>query len=291
MKVSGFSIIRNAQKFGYQVVEAISSILPLCDEFVVNVGKSDDETLDVVKSICSSKMKIIEREWDLSLRTGGRLISEESNHALDLCHGDWCFYIQADEVLHEKFHPAVRSAMELYIDDRLVEGLQFRYKHFYGSYDYFQDNYRRWYVKESRVIRRSPDIVSWGDGMDFRHRNGSKLRVKPIDAEIYHYGWVRPPSTMIEKRIAFNTLYHNDEELERKGESFETSYDDLGNLKRFTETHPQVMKARIETSNWPFDPKIENQPPDWWRHLALFFQPVTKRLRRWKTNLMSSPRS
>ena len=90
MKVSGFSIIRNAQKFGYPVVEAISSILPLCDEFVVNVGKSDDETLDVVKSICSSKMKIIEREWDLSLRTGGRLISEESNRALDLCHGDWC---------------------------------------------------------------------------------------------------------------------------------------------------------------------------------------------------------
>ena len=85
------------------------------------------------------------------------------------------------------------------------------------------------------------------------------LRVKPIDAEIYHYGWVRPPSTMIEKRIAFNTLYHNDEELKRKGESFETSYDDLGNLKRFTETHPQVMKARIETSNWPFDPSLHHR--------------------------------
>jgi hypothetical protein len=291
VKVSGFSIVRNAQKYHYPVVEAISSVLPLCDEFIINVGKSDDETLDIVKLISSPKVRIIEREWDLSLRTGGRLISEESNNALNLCEGEWCFYIQADEVLHEKYVPAVRSAMERHIDDRHVEGLQFRYKHFYGSYDYFQDNYRRWYVKESRIIRRSPDIVSWGDGMDFRHRDGIRLRVKAIEAEIYHYGWVRPPSAMFEKRVAFNALYSDNEELEQSDEILENSYVDLGHLKRFTDTHPQVMKARIEASSWHFDPKIEDQPPDWWRQVILFFQPVTKRISRWRSKLISSTRS
>ncbi len=109
MKVSGFSIIRNGVKYGYPVVEAVSSILPLCDEFILNVGKSDDETLELVRTISSPKLIIIEREWDMSLREGGLLISVETNHALDRCTGDWCFYIQADEVLHEQYFPVVRS--------------------------------------------------------------------------------------------------------------------------------------------------------------------------------------
>ena len=279
MKVSGFSIARNAVSYGYPIVEAISSILPLCDEFIVNVGVSSDGTLDLVRSIYSPKLRIIEREWDMSLRKGGQVISVETNHTLAECRGEWCFYIQADEVLHEKFFPVVRTAMEHNCEVQDVEALQFRYKHFYGSYDYFQDNYRRWYTRECRVIKRRPDIVSWGDGMDFRHAYGTKLKSVPIDAEIYHYGWVRPPKTMVTKQDAFRKLYFTDGELE--GDPLpENMYTDLGNLKRFTGSHPQVMRTRISESHWPFDPKIESQPPDWVRHIVLFFHPVTKRVRR-----------
>ena len=60
MKVAGFTIIRNAIKFDYPVVEAITSILPICDEFVVAVGNSDDETLQLIKQIDSPKIKIFE---------------------------------------------------------------------------------------------------------------------------------------------------------------------------------------------------------------------------------------
>ncbi|MBM3912615.1 MAG: glycosyltransferase family 2 protein, partial [Sphingomonadales bacterium] len=45
MKVSGFTFIRNAVLLDYPILEAIRSILPLCDEIVVAVGKSEDETL------------------------------------------------------------------------------------------------------------------------------------------------------------------------------------------------------------------------------------------------------
>jgi len=282
VRVSGFSIIRNGQMYGYPFVEAISSILPLCDEFIVNVGVSEDDTLAIVKSINSSKLIVLERAWDMSLREGGMLISVETNHALARCTGDWCFYIQADEVLHDKYYPIVRAAMERYMDDPRIEALQFGYKHFYGSYDFYQDNYRRWYVKESRVIKRDPNIVSWGDGMDFRHRDGTLLRVKRIPAEIYHYGWVRPPDVMSRKNLGFQKLYFpTDDHAVRAARPPEQIYNDLGNLKRFTDSHPAVMRERIAASQWEFEPHIEQQPPDWLRQIILFFQPLTKRLKRW----------
>jgi len=60
MKVSGFTVIRNAIKYDYPVSEAITSILPFCDEVIVAVGNSSDGTLDLVKQIESPKIKIIE---------------------------------------------------------------------------------------------------------------------------------------------------------------------------------------------------------------------------------------
>lgn len=277
--VSGFSIARNAVEYGYPIVEAIESILPLCDEFIVNVGISSDGTLDLVRTIRSPKLRIVEREWDMGLREGGRLISVESNQALAECTGDWCFYIQADEVLHERYFPVVRNAMTQFLDNHDVEALQFRYRHFYGSYDYVQDNYRKWYTKECRVIKRHPNIVSWGDGIDFRHLDGSKLRFRRINAEIYHYGWVRPPQTMATKQEAFRKLYASDATLVGNPMP-ENMYTDLGNLKKFTETHPAVMKERIRDSTWDFDGHIEQQSPDWVRCGYQFFQPVTKRVKR-----------
>ena len=287
--VSGFSIVRNAVSYGYPIVEAISSVLPLCDEFIVNVGISDDGTLDLVKSIKSPKIKIFEREWDMNLRKGGQLISVESNHALSQCVGDWCIYMQADEVLHEKYFPVVRAAMERFLGDERAEALQFRYKHFYGSYDYYQDNYRKWYIKECRVVKRHPNIVSWGDGMDFRHRDGSKLSFKRIDAEIYHYGWVRPPRTMVTKQEAFRRLYVTDAEIARGLP--ENLYTDLGNLKRFAGPHPMVMEGRVRTENWAFDARLDLQLPDWVRRIKLFFHPVNKRLQRLRERMRKTQHS
>lgn len=279
MKVSGFTIVRNGVKYFYPFKEAILSILPLCDELIVNVGNSEDNTLEVVKSINSEKIKIIKREWDMSLREGGKLLSVETNHALEKCSGDWCFYIQADEAIHEKYFPVVKAEMEKHSNNPGIEGLRFKYKHFYGSFDYYQDNYRNWYIKEVRVIKRNSDIVSWGDAMDFRHRDGTKIKSADINAEIYHYGYVRPPDTLLKKRIDFHKLYGSDEEVTKFADSVQT-YDDLGNLKRFEETHPAVMNERIKLSNWDFDAKLDQQLPDWVRSILIFLHPVTKRFNK-----------
>lgn len=194
MKVSGFTFVRNAVQYDYPVVEAITSILPLCDEFVVAVGNSGDSTRELIQSIHSPKVKIIDTVWDDSLRQGGQTFALETNKAFQGIspEADWAFYIQADEVVHEKYHGAIREAMAKHKDDKRVEGLLFDYIHFYGSYDYVGDAYR-WYRREVRIIRNDKSIVSYKDAQGFRRKPNIKINAKLINACVYHYGWVRDP--------------------------------------------------------------------------------------------------
>jgi len=185
MKVTGFSFIRNAIKYDYPIVEAIKSILPICDDFVVAVGKSEDNTLELIKNIDPSKIRIIETVWDDSLREGGKVLAVETNKAFQAIRddSDWTFYIQGDEVMHEKYLPVVKSAMEKYLHNKRVDGLLFNYTHFYGSYDYVGAS-PRWYSNEIRVIRNNKSIYSFRDAQGFRKGYNEKLKVKAIDAYI-----------------------------------------------------------------------------------------------------------
>jgi hypothetical protein len=260
MKVSGFTFIRNAVKFDYPVVEAIKSILPLCDEFVVAIGKSEDETESLIKSVNSPKIKIINTIWDDSLREGGRVLAEETNKALRAVSkdSDWAFYIQGDEVMHEKYIPLVKDAMLKWKDDQRVDGLLFKYLHFYGSYDYVGDS-RKWYRREVRIIRNTPGMHSFRDAQGFRKKN-KLLRVKETDAYIYHYGWVRPPEVQQDKIESFNKLWHSDEWVESNiPQMDEFDYSGIDSLARFNDSHPKVMKERINKMNWSFsfDPTIK----------------------------------
>ncbi len=143
MKVSGFTFIRNAIKYDFPVVESILSILPACDELIVAVGNSEDDTLNLIKSINDPKIKIIETVWDDSLREGGRVLAIETDKAFDAISpdSDWAFYVQADEVFHENDLKAIKEGMLKYKDDKRVEGLIFRYINFFGSYDYVADSH------------------------------------------------------------------------------------------------------------------------------------------------------
>ena len=255
MKVVGFTIARNVVQYDYPVVEAISSILPLCDEVVVAVGLSDDNTLEVIKSIAPNKITVIETIWDDNLREGGRVLAVETDKAFQAiaADADWCFYIQADEVVHEKYLPLIRQEMERYKDDARVDGLLFHYKHFYGSYDYVGESWR-WYRREIRVIKNNKSIFSYRDAQGFRKHSNEKLRVKLIDAYIYHYGWVREPAAMQRKQRAFSALYHNNEWVEQHmAKASEFDYSNIDALEGFTETHPKVMLQRIAQKNWKFD--------------------------------------
>lgn len=253
MKVTGFSFIRNAIKYDYPIVEAITSILPVCDEFVVAVGNSDDETEALIRSIPSGKIRIIRTTWDDSLREGGRVLAVETDKAFDAISADtdWCFYIQGDECVHEKYLPEIEHAMRTNLADTKVEGLLFNYLHFYGSYDYVGTS-KRWYRKEIRIVRNLKSIRSYRDAQGFRI-DGRKLNVKAINAYIYHYGWVKHPKAQQEKAKSFNKLWHNDDWMqEHIPDVNEFDYSQIDGLRLFADTHPAVMKKRIDSVNWKF---------------------------------------
>lgn len=255
MKVSGFTIVRNAIKYDYPIVEAITSILPLCDEFVVAVGNSEDDTLNLIKGIDSGKIKIIETIWDDTLREGGRTFAAETDKAFQAvaADADWCFYIQADEVLHEQYHQTVRNAMQQHLNDKLVDGLLFNYKHFYGSYDYVGESWN-WYRREIRIVRNNKNIFSYKDAQGFRKLPNDKLSVKLIDAYMYHYGWVKEPVYMQKKINNWYRFYRDEDWIKKnanKQEEFD--YSAVSSLELYQDSHPQVMIDRIARKNWKFD--------------------------------------
>jgi hypothetical protein len=251
MKVAGFTFIRNAVKNDYPVVEAITSILPICDEFVIALGNSEDNTEELIKSINSPKIKIIHTVWDESLREGGTVFAAETDKAFAAISpdADWAFYIQGDEAVHEKYLPLIRQEMQENLTDARVEGLLFKYIHFYGSYDYYAHS-RRWYRREVRILRNNKNVHSYRDAQGFRWA-GRKLNVKLIDAYIYHYGWVKPPNGLGNKVRNFNQFYHDDSWMaENMPQTFEFDFKNADRLLPFTDTHPAVMQRRIRAQNW-----------------------------------------
>ncbi len=266
MKVTGFSFIRGALRFDYPIVASIRSILPLCDDFVVAVGDSDDGTRELIASIDPQKIRILDTVWNDQLREGGRVLAEETNKAFQAIgpESDWCFYIQGDEVVHEKDYPAIRLAMETWKEDRRVDGLLFRYYHFYGSYDYI-GTASHWYPHEIRIIRNDKSIYSYGDAQGFRKGNNQKLRVKPVDAHIYHYGWVKSPQSMQRKQESFNRLWHDDAWIKKHipARDFFDYAAHIDRLDRFQGSHPSAILPRIEEKNWTFDYDIRFNRTRW----------------------------
>lgn len=261
MFVSGFTIARNVVKADYPIKEAILSILPLCDEVIVAVGKSEDSTLEYIKTIDSDKIKIIETIWDDSLREGGRVLADETNKALMAVNpnANWCIYIQADECLHEKDYVHLKQKMQQYKSDDNIDGLLFNYNHFYGTYDYLADS-RAWYKREVRIIKNKPEIFSYKDAQGFRKHNNQKLSVAQTQASVYHYGWVKHPKLQLEKLKQARKLWHSDDFLEKEyKDELEFDFSSIDSLKRFEGIHPQIMFDRISKKNWTFDFDIKRK--------------------------------
>lgn len=246
MKASGFTFIRNGVSLNYPFLQSIRSLLPLVDELIVNVPESSDNTLEAVRSLGDPKLVVFESDWDDTLREGGRILSIQSNRALDRCSGDWAIYLQADEVLHEEDYPQIRRSMELHQADNRVDGLFFRFLHFeinYGLVNPFR------YRRQVRIIRNNGTIQSWGDACGFRKIDGSSLKNKKSGARVFHYGWVRPPDDMHRKNRELERLYHDDHYLEEKYSSRQEDYYRNYEICRpFRGSHPAVMGDLPEQS-------------------------------------------
>lgn len=211
-KVSGFTFVRNAVKLDFPLEASIRSILPLCDEVVVNVGRSDDDTLGLVRALGEPKLRIIESEWDLS--RGRSVLADQTDIALRACRFPWGVYIQADEVLHEGGIEALRRAIAAADPDPAVEGLVLRYVHLYGGLDTEMTG-RQAYRREVRVVRLSPaaGLHSYLDAQGFRiGSDDRRVRCRLVDAEIFHYGWARPAEAIRQKWRTMDTFWWNEAE-------------------------------------------------------------------------------
>jgi hypothetical protein len=265
MKISGFTFGRNATKLYYPVTASIRSILPIVDEFVVVLGDSDedDRTREEVLSIGSPKIRIIDTVWDLETYPRGTEHAHQTDIAMRACSGDWLFYLQSDEVVHENDLPAIRKRCRELLSNGRVEGLLFDYLHFWGDYRHYHTSFG-WYRYEIRIVRNDPDIHSWEsaqsfrripdfDGVDYRRReNTRKLRVAKANVSIYHYGWVRPPGLMKDKIHYFNISHLGKREAEAIRRELPESFDygPLNRLEVFAGTHPEVMASFIEQFDW-----------------------------------------
>src|SRR5262252_4693508 len=197
MKVSGFTFLRNVQQLGYPFVASIRSILPLVDEFVVALGPSEDDTEAILRKIGDPKIHIIPTRWNEHIRSDysvkGFVYGQQKSIALFNCTGDWAFYLEGDEVVHENDLPAIRSAMERYLNDQRIEALAFDYLHFYGNANTYAWS-PRWYRSEARILRNT--IPAWGpEGLYFvvldSQKKGRYPRAAHTGAIIYHYGWIK----------------------------------------------------------------------------------------------------
>src|SRR5208282_5882222 len=243
MKVSGFTFLRNGQNLGYPFVASVRSLLPLVDEFVIALGPCEDDTEKMLRAIGDSKIRLIPTRWNERLRgdysVKGFVYGQQKSIALFNCTGDWAFYLEADEVIHENDLPKIRAAMEKHLNDGRVEALAFDYLHFYGNANTCVWS-PGWYRSEVRIIRNT--IPAWSSEALFfnvvvGHKKSRYPRAAHTGATIYHYGWVRSEAQMDLKTSATHKFWDG-----QSLPAMDYTQIDAATLKSFTGTHPKVVQ-------------------------------------------------
>jgi len=276
MKISGFSYVRNGFDYGVPFLEAYQSILPVCDEFVVTVGEGNDGTREAIQKLNDPKIRIIDTVWDMSLRANGKIFAQQTNMALDAITGDWAFHIQADEVIHENDIYKIKEAVERNDNDKRVEGFILPFIHFWGGYDHIRTS-RRVHKNEVRLFRNGLGVRSYRDSLGFRKyrdfkayandtEKGEKLRVKKINAPIYHYTEVRGPGAKTKKAAAIGAFYEKNDGKPVQKEEY--GYD---RLEKFTGTHPRLMNEKVKAQDWEY---VFNPKKAVWRTKDRIMQPI-----------------
>ncbi|MBA4053102.1 MAG: hypothetical protein C0490_00160 [Marivirga sp.] len=277
MKISGYTYVRNGLQFCYPFLEAIQSVLPIVDEFIVVLGDSTDGSREGILSLGSEKIRIVDSVWNLNVRKGGKLFAQQSNIGLDEVKGDWVIHVQADEVIHENDLSKLKDYITEFDKDKEVEGLLFPFLNFRGDFEHIQSGRSR-HRYEIRAFRNNPLIRSYRDSQGFRKytsmdaynkgEKGKKLKVVKVDIPVFHYSYVRHPKAMQAKARFFTSFYYDESVIEKEFKAEEFDYNKVDRLERYTGSHPQVMHENIRNKNWDFtyDPSKRKFK---WRHEIL----------------------
>jgi len=238
MKVSGFTFLKNGQMLGYPFVESIQSILPIVDEFVVALGPCDDDTEAMLLAMNEPKLKMIYTQWNDKMKDRGYVYGQQKMIAQFNCTGDWVFYLEADEVVHEDDLENIHTAMQKHLNDDQVEALVFDYLHFYGNKNSYLWS-PGWYRRAPRILKNSirsyaPDGLFWL--ILEKNKVGRYPKAALVNATMYHYGWVRSEAEMNQKSKQVQQYWN------KSHTKIDYSKISQKIIKEFKHTHPQVMK-------------------------------------------------
>jgi hypothetical protein len=258
LKVSVFTFLRNGNRLGYPFLESIKSALPLADEYVIALGPSEDGTKEAIESLKESKIRVVESHWNENMRVAGFVYGQQKMLAQSQCSGDWAFYLEADEVLHEQDIPVIRKSMETHLNDERIEALVFDYFHFFGSPNWIATS-SGWYRRAPRIIRNTIRTVAY-DGLFWNVVVSNRRTRWPnsalVGAPIYHYGHVRSVQKMGAKSSAVAPYWGE----ARSAQGFGYSIDPLA-LSAFNGTHPAVMSEWLaDQANLNFTPNAQQAP-------------------------------
>lgn len=245
--VSGLTIIRNGVRLNYPFMEAIRSALPICDEFIVVAGDSDDQTLDQLASLEDKKVRIINTRWSPHTRPQKSLLAQQTNIGLGFCAGRWCLYLQSNEVLHENCLPHLRSLMEQHVNDDAVEALLLERLTFWSDYDHYIPIYPRRFKYTARVIRPNIGTYSIRDGMSFAvfdefSTHGRYPRAIDSGVDLFRYGYVH---SVAQQAIKFEDAAHKVGAPEKAGSDYYHQHYPRQFIAPYEGSHPAVMEARI----------------------------------------------
>lgn len=260
MSIKSAALFRaaNVRIMDYPLDAALSSALSVCDEAVIVVGPSQDDTARWVSELADThRGRVTVAGMEFVYDRGWQ--ERWWNYASAQTDADWLMFHDADELVHEQDAPAIRRAMA--DPDNVL--IRFDFIHFYGTARYQKAIYPPW--RNARIGRRSHGyrMVNWctdetptypacqmvmGDGGIEAHSQYQGPGIVDAPGPIYHYGACRDARAMTISTLKHVAWYKDGDGLEdgRVPDAGPTDYKMAekirgGVIEPFVGTHPAAI--------------------------------------------------
>lgn len=254
--VGGTLSIRNANVLDYCWRQSVESILPVCDSITICDGHSDDGTWEEIVEFSRNnpKIRIIRYPWPPKTKVKSEVYLDWMNFTREHVQEDYHLQIDADEVLDpDAIQELLRYKSKL--NPQMDIAFEFELLNFWRDAQHLVPH---GYVCGFRVIRFAPARI-WLP-CDWPHPKGRRamdlVQHPDHNINLFHYGYLRKRSAMIEKvKVA----------------------SDLCGEGHFLNQHRDKILASLHHDDW----SDEIQDLDWTRHLVPYDGPHPAVMSEW----------
>ncbi len=250
MTLHGLICVRDGIEQDYCFVEAIKSLLPVCDRVVVCDGESTDGTQQFLRSWMKLEPKLVLCVYPWPNPVGNiEFWTDWLNYARQHCAAKRILQLDADEILDESAYPAIRGYNNQFFRQPFT--LCFDRLNFYKDTRHLIPP---GVCLSHRVYRYGPQNV-WlpSDGPDPRGAEWVGMGVQ-TGLQIFHYGYLRKPEAFFKKsrnlhKFFFGTYDSRLAEVENEGREW------MGKIQRvewrdelipYDGPHPKLMHGWLK---------------------------------------------